>query len=226
MVPRRCGASFPTLSPNLAPQLRSFGGGGGGGARLGGGLGSAAAQPRGARPLAPSQPRPPAGDLGSGGRCEEGEARRATTVPGWRAAPRLPPYLPSAAGAVHHLPRALSQTLGAANLQNRAAQVSPRRRVWEPRVASLPNFPLPGSCFFQELCACPSRFLFIAQILCLQSPACFSSPDLASTGTGGREGGGFRGTEFGGGSRWPLHSSRWNMEAVGTGEMPQSHLAN
>lgn len=50
-----CAVSFPVLSCNLAPQLRSFGGGGGGGGRLPSGLGYPG-QPRGARPLTPAPP--------------------------------------------------------------------------------------------------------------------------------------------------------------------------
>lgn len=41
----------------------------------------------------------------------------------------------------------------------------------------------------------------------------------------GLGGWGCRGTEFGGGWRWPLHS-RCNMEAVGTEEILHRHLAN
>lgn len=64
-------------------------------------------------------------------------------------------------------------------------------------------FPFPA--FSRSFCACSSRFHFIAQILCLQSPICFSSlkPGLNrdSGGGGGVEG---QSSEGSGGGRCTL----------------------
>lgn len=173
------------------------------------------------------QPRPPAGDLGSGDPFEEGELRTTNALPESRAAPRLSPYLPSAAGAAHHLPRALTQTRGTANLQNRAAQellAGPDGWCRIPGFLSLPNFP-PSFSFF-PVALCVSLQVSLYCTLCLQSHT--RSRDTTSPGTAprGRKGWvGAKGAEWGGGSRLQLHS-RYNVEAVGAREVLQRHFAN
>lgn len=147
-----CSVSSQRLSSNLALRLGYFGGGGGGGTGPKQRSGVFRA-PRGKR--GHPQPRPPARDLGSGDPFEEGEVRTTNALPESRAAPRLSPYLPSAAGAAHHLPRALTQTRGTANLQNRAAQ---ELLAWPdgwsriPGFLSFPNFPPSFSFFPVALC--------------------------------------------------------------------------
>lgn len=69
----------------------------------------------------------------------------------------------------------------------------------------------------------PPGFTLLHKYFVCKVPHAFPPQNLASTGT--LAGGGCRGTEFGGGWRWPLHS-RCNMEAVGTEEILHRHLAN
>lgn len=158
-----------------------------------------------------SQPRPPhARDRGSGDPFEGGggqEPRRVPRVPGGQ---RLSPYLPSAAGAAHHLPLALTQTLWTANLQNRAAQELPRARAGGQGAAgflSFPNFPPPflflSSGFVRVL---PGFTLLHRHFVCKAPHAPDTVPHPGPHRGGRKEKVGVRGAELGGGSRLPWHS--------------------
>lgn len=175
------------------------------------------------------QPRPPAGDPGSGGPFEEGEVRTTDELPESRAAPRLSPYLPSAAGAAHHLPRALTQT--------RAGQPTcktERHRNYSPGRAAglgsldfflsqLPSFLLFLSSGFVRV---PPGFTLLHRHFvgkALRVPETLPRPGPRRGAARGRVG--VKGAELGGGSRLQLHS-RYNVEAVGAGEVLQRHFAN
>lgn len=72
-----------------------------------------------------------------------------------RAAPRLPPYLPSAAGTAHHLLRALTDPPGSqpARQSSRGIRYPPARRLsGTPGFLSFPNFPPPSFFFLLALC--------------------------------------------------------------------------
>lgn len=124
--------------------------------------------------LAASQPRPLPGPREAETLFKKGGGPShlwTPQIPGGPVA-RLSPYLPSAAGAAHHLPRARTRPCQAADLQNRAAEGSPSDcgRARTPGVLSFltslrPTLPFQGFFFFFGRCA--SRFHFIA--LCLRS---------------------------------------------------------
>lgn len=160
---------------------------------------------------------------------EEGEVRTTDELPESRAAPWLSPYLPSAAGAAHHLPRALTQTREAANLQNRAAQESlagPGGWSRIPGFLSFPNFPPSFSFFPVALCVSLQVSLYCTDTL-FAKPYAFPRHYLARDRAEGPPGVGWgvKGAELGGGSRVQLHS-RYNVDAVGPGEVLQRHFAN
>lgn len=180
-------------------------------------------QPRGVRPLTPQQPRPPAGDLGSGGggsirgRGGEGSHHRPGVARGaLLTCPPLPGLL-----TIYLAPSA--RPSWQPTCKTEPHRYYPGGGSGTPGFLLSPTSLFPSPAFSRSFCACSSGFHFIAQILCLQSPTCFSSPKPGLNRDSG--GGGCRGTEFGGGWRWPLHS-RCNMEAVGTEEILHSHLAN
>lgn len=68
---------------------------------------------------------------------------------------------------------------------------------------------------------------FVCKVPHAFPPKTWPRPGPGARDPGGGVGwvGGVQGTELGGGLRWQLHS-RCNPEAVGTGEILHSHLAN
>lgn len=165
-----------------------------------------------------SQPCPPAGDVGSGDPLEEEEARAPDALLESRAAPRLSPYLPSAAGAAHHLPRALTQTCRAANLQNRAAQELPAGLGgWSrtPGFLSFLNFRPPFSFFPVALCVSLQVSLYCTDTL-FAKPYTPLRHYLARTEPRGRkgEGGGERGRV----GRWLAVAAALPVQRGGCGD--------
>lgn len=71
----------------------------------------------------------------------------------------------------------------------------------------------------------PPGFTLLHKYFVCKVPHAFPPKTWPRPGPGGVGWGGVRGTELGGGLRWQLHS-RCNLEAVGTGEILHSHLAN
>lgn len=151
-----------------------------------------------------------------------------------RAAPRLPPYLPSAAGTAHHLLRALTDPPGSqpARQSSRGIRYPPAWRLsGTPGFLSFPNFPPPSSFFPLALCLSLQVSLYCTDTVCkaLHAPETdATSPGTTPRGLGGKGGGAGRG-RGGGGSQLPLQS-RCNVEAVGlgggAGEVLQRHFAN
>ena len=190
-----CCVSFQRLSSNLALQLGYFGGGGGGARGRSRDPGSSAQQ-EGSQ-VAP-QPRPRAGDLGSGDPFEDGEARATDAFPESRAAPGFLLTCPQ-------LPGPLTIYLAPSHRPSgQPTCKTEQHRNYPPGWAVGPGPPdfflsptslLPFSFFPVALCVSLQVSLYCTHTLCLQSPT--RSRDTASPGTAPRgrkeEGGGERG---------------------------------